>query len=270
MTSPSHTHHSSKYLRQRREAASREEQRMRRQKKLTSSQMETLMKTLEEELDFSKKANHVRIERLLQRAHQAKKVPSTPSPPPSSPSPQPALDVGRVQEQFSEIEQTKTMTVHHQLSAMDRDRVKALEQRLVSLKAQHTLWRDLSLMRQGVEIESTCMARKKLLMNFQWFPDLLSQLPDAVKADRYCQRLLELLSAHSQHSAQVGPDQWSKRKLISILSTLRPWELQSPETSAAIEFLIRHVIYILPEDYQQWMQYHAHCCSTRETPFLPT
>ena len=32
------------------------------------------MKTLEEELDFSKKANRVKIERLLQRAHQAKKV----------------------------------------------------------------------------------------------------------------------------------------------------------------------------------------------------
>lgn len=49
-----------------------------------------------------------------------------------------------------------------------RHRNEALEQRLASLKARHSLWQDLSIMRQGVEIETTGMARKKLLMNFNW------------------------------------------------------------------------------------------------------
>lgn len=49
-----------------------------------------------------------------------------------------------------------------------RDRQKALQQRLVSLRADHSIWRDLSVMREGLEIETTSMARKKLLMNFQW------------------------------------------------------------------------------------------------------
>ena len=50
-----------------------------------------------------------------------------------------------------------------------RDRSKALEQRLGHLDAHSSLRRDLSVMRQGVKIESTSMARNKLLMNFNWW-----------------------------------------------------------------------------------------------------
>ena len=60
------------------------------------------------------------------------------------------------------------MIVHHLSRLCCRHRGEALEQRLVSLQARHNLWQDLALMRRGVEIESTGMARKKLLMNFQW------------------------------------------------------------------------------------------------------
>ena len=35
--------------------------------------------------------------------------------------------------------------------------------------------------------------------------------------------------------AGVGPARMSKRRLIAVLGTLRPWELRSPEISAAVE-----------------------------------
>ena len=73
------------------------------------------------------------------------------------------------------------------------------------------------------------------------YSDLLSQLPDAVKSDRYCSKLLELLSDHAHYSTTVGPKKWSKKRLINILSTLRPWELQSPETAASIEVASRSI-----------------------------
>jgi hypothetical protein len=44
----------------------------------------------------------------------------------------------------------------------------ALYQRLGALKVTVNMWKDLAAMREGLEIESTSMARKKLLMNYKW------------------------------------------------------------------------------------------------------
>ena len=79
--------------------------------------MESLIKSVDEELNFSKKANKTRVQKMLQQ----QRVNQPPSLPSSSPhSHHTPLDVERVQELFAEVEVTKTMTVHHQLSAMDR------------------------------------------------------------------------------------------------------------------------------------------------------
>ena len=67
------------------------------------------------------------------------------------------------------------------------------------------------------------------------FPELLSRLPPEVHRDRYCQRLLASLEDLSRYMAGVGPARMSKRRLIAVLGTLRPWELCSPEISTAIE-----------------------------------
>ena len=72
------------------------------------------------------------------------------------------------------------------------------------------------------------------------FPDLLSRLPAAVRSDRYCSALLDIL--HSHHCREAGPDQWSKARLVAILSTLRPWELRSPETAAAVKVRLNSYI----------------------------
>ncbi len=90
-------------------------------------------------------------------------------------------------------------------------------------------------MREGVEIESTSMARKKLLMNYNWYSDLLSLVPAEARDSRYCQQLLVSLGELAQHTYTVGPKMLSKRKLIQVLGSLKPWELRSPEISAAVE-----------------------------------
>ena len=46
--------------------------------------------------------------------------------------------------------------------------MEALQQRLGSLKVSTHMWNDLASMREGLAIESTSMARKKLLMNYKW------------------------------------------------------------------------------------------------------
>lgn len=93
-------------------------------------------------------------------------------------------------------------------------------------------------MRQGVEIETTAMARRRLLMNYEWFPELLSQLPDAVKVNYYCKKLLLHLAELADYMSSVGPWKMSKKKLSQVLSTFRPWELHNPDIKTAIQVCV--------------------------------
>lgn len=51
---------------------------------------------------------------------------------------------------------------------LPRERQEAIEQRFSSLRVSGNMWADLKHMRQGVEIETTVMARNKLMMNYNW------------------------------------------------------------------------------------------------------
>lgn len=95
-------------------------------------------------------------------------------------------------------------------------------------------------MRQGVAIETTSMARRRLLMNYEWFPQLLSLLPEEVRTDHYCRKLLLNLAELADYMNQVGPWKMSKKKLTQVLASFRPWELCSPDIEAAVQVAISH------------------------------
>ena len=59
--------------------------------------------------------------------------------------------------------------VRHAPWPLHRDRHKALQQRFTSLQVSGNMWQDLAVMREGVEIETTAMARRRLLMNYEWW-----------------------------------------------------------------------------------------------------
>lgn len=128
-----------------------------------------------------------------------------------------------------------------------RDHGKATQQRFGSLEVSGNIWQDLKMMRQGVEIETTAMARRRLLMNYEWFPELLSQLPDAVKTNHYCRKLLVQLAQLADYMCDVGPWKMSKKKLSQVLATFRPWELCNPDIEAAVQVHIKVALLIWKE-----------------------
>ena len=81
-----------------------------------AAQMEELVKSVDKELNFSKKGAKVRV----QGAGHDPPLPLSLPPLSSLSSRQPQLEVERVRERFVETEVTKTMTIHHQLLAMKR------------------------------------------------------------------------------------------------------------------------------------------------------
>lgn len=80
-------------------------------------------------------------------------------------------------------------------------------------------------------------------------------MPEHVKADYYCSVLLTNLrivasvmrqvlnkilgrcacSVFKMMSSQEGPKQMSKKKLIKVLGSLKPWELKAPLVAATVK-----------------------------------
>ncbi|KAL5496963.1 hypothetical protein EMCRGX_G013344 [Ephydatia muelleri] len=223
---------------------------MRKQKKLTPAQLENLVAILDDELNYSKKQTRARLNTLMQEADEKMRVPTTDG---ASCDPVPvSLDVAEKMKMLSQADEERQMVVHEQLAAMERDRNKALQQRFTGLKITGNLWEDLSQMREGVHIESTSMARKKLLMNYSWYSDLYAMLPPNAKTDQYCCKLLGDLRRVSEYMFSVGPRKMSRRKMIQVLSTLRPWELQSPAVHSAVEFLITKMTLEVWNDFPEF------------------
>jgi len=67
------------------------------------------------------------------------------------------------------------------------------------------------------------------------YAELASSLPPEVKSDRYCNQLLRKLQVLADYMATIGPMKMSKEKLIQVLATLAPWELEAPDVEGAIK-----------------------------------
>lgn len=63
----------------------------------------------------------------------------------------------------------------------------------------------------------------------------MSLLPSEASSNQYCQQLMQHLSELANYMTSVGPSKMSKKKLMQVLATLRPWELQTPDVEAAIK-----------------------------------
>ena len=62
-------------------------------------------------------------------------------------------------------------------------------------------------------------------------------LPDYVQYAPKCMKLMAVLEEIAQYMSEVGPKRMSRRRLIQVLATRKPWELRSPEVAVAVEVI---------------------------------
>ncbi|XP_065897856.1 coiled-coil domain-containing protein 60-like isoform X2 [Dysidea avara] len=240
-----------------------EEKKAKRQKRLTPDQLKALESLVDEEFVYSKRQNKNRLKALLKEADERRVAEEMEQSTTAKVDfPQLMFDLPTIKQKFGGIEEGRNMIVHEQLSAMQKNRLRACQQKFSALKMTGKYWDDIDNMRESVSMETTAMAKKKLLMNYYWYEELDAQLPDHVKSDQYCKILLANLKILATYMCQVGPKHMSKKKLIKVLGSLKPWELRAPLVAATIKFIITKVIYIVEEDYQQWLENHAILCDT--------
>lgn len=231
----------------------KEEFRIRMQRRLSPEQIEKLKLLIEEELNRAKKRTRNSIKKLMEEKAMQNSVPS--HKPQKGTLPHINIDPDNIAASFDSVKETRDLIVHEQLSVMARERQEAIEQRFTALEISGNIWTDLTNMRQGVQIETTAMARNKLMMNYNWLVVLKRDLPSDALDNVYCKELLIDLSSMEEYMRVVGPTIMSQERLLSVLSLLRPWELESPIINWAIQFIIDSVIYIVPKDFQVWIEY---------------
>lgn len=99
-----------------------------------------------------------------------------------------------------------------------RDRHKALQQRFTSLQVSGNMWQDLAVMREGVEIETTAMARRRLLMNYEWWvcchcsverPMMSFKMTSSVSVEHHVVLLFNIYTCSSQIGGSHSKKDWT-------------------------------------------------------------
>ncbi|XP_062520917.1 uncharacterized protein LOC134195846 isoform X2 [Corticium candelabrum] len=139
----------------------------------------------------------------------------------------------------------KEVIVHEQLSAIQRDRYQTCRQKFMTLDGMQKkgkLWEDLETIRAGVATETAAMARRKLLMNYHWYHDLIMELPPGIQDDRFLAHILLRLRYLAKEFAELGPYRLSKNRLLRVLAHLRPWEREAPDIKKAIDVCLFEIM----------------------------
>ncbi|XP_062520916.1 uncharacterized protein LOC134195846 isoform X1 [Corticium candelabrum] len=163
----------------------------------------------------------------------------------------------------------KEVIVHEQLSAIQRDRYQTCRQKFMTLDGMQKkgkLWEDLETIRAGVATETAAMARRKLLMNYHWYHDLIMELPPGIQDDRFLAHILLRLRYLAKEFAELGPYRLSKNRLLRVLAHLRPWEREAPDIKKAIDFVRDHVIYTSLAEYEEYVAEREIAMATERRP----
>lgn len=82
------------------------------------------------------------------------------------------------------------------------------------------------------------------------FSELTSMVPDHIQRVPKCSKLLAVLEDIATYMCEVGPKKMSRKKLIQVLATRKPWELRNPDIAQAIE--ARNISELIPMHAQNY------------------
>ncbi|XP_065191968.1 uncharacterized protein LOC135823066 [Sycon ciliatum] len=165
-------------------------------------------------------------------------------------------DAEAIRKRFSISRARRDLIVQTQLMAMERERYKTCQQKfeaLMKLGPNERIWDVLRQVREGVETESAEMARRKLLMNYNWYEDLVLALPTASLTDRCCSLVITKLKHLIPTYVDLGPDKLDKKKLFGVFAQLEIWERELPPVREAINFVRNQVIFIPEKEFRSWL-----------------
>lgn len=153
---------------------------------------------------------------------------------------------------FNEVADEKALVLHDNLEVRDRTRLQVLERKLMCLETFNNIYKALDQMRSGSvlpDTETNEEMRQRVTEECKWYKDLLSNLPQEVRADRCCTLVLNKIAGYgSLEGRKISGSQFLK-----VLSTLRVWEICAPDINAAIEFVREKVVEMSELEFEDWL-----------------
>ncbi|XP_020617163.1 uncharacterized protein LOC110055123 isoform X2 [Orbicella faveolata] len=159
---------------------------------------------------------------------------------------------GDLKTKFNEVADEKALVLHDNLEVRDRSRLQVLERKLMCLETFNNIYKALDQMRSSSvvpETETNEEMRQRVTKECKWYKDLLSNLPQEVKADRYCTIVLNRIASYGSLEGR----KISSSQFLKVLSTLRVWEICAPDINAAIEFVREKIVEMSELEFEDWM-----------------
>lgn len=153
---------------------------------------------------------------------------------------------------FNEVADEKALVLHDNLEVRDRTRLQVLERKLMCLETFNNIYKALDQIRSGSvlpDTETNEEMRQRVTEECKWYKDLLSNLPQEVRDDRYCTLVLNKIASYgSLEGRKISGSQFLK-----VLSTLRVWEICAPDINPAIEFVREKIVEMSELEFEDWL-----------------
>lgn len=153
---------------------------------------------------------------------------------------------------FNEVAEEQALILHDNLEVRDRNRLQVLERKLVCLETFNNIYKALDQMRGSCivpDTETNEEMRQRVTEECKWYKDLLGNLPEDVKHDRYCTIVLNRIASYGSLEGR----KISSSQFLKVLSTLRVWEICAPDINAAIEFVREKVVEMSVLEFEDWL-----------------
>ncbi|XP_041361480.1 coiled-coil domain-containing protein 60-like isoform X2 [Gigantopelta aegis] len=173
-----------------------------------------------------------------------------------------------MRQKFSEVLEDKALSLHDILEQIDRDRMTKCQSKFMAMKAEgHNFHKNLRAMRLGsagmTYRPTTEQLKKKSTFKGNWYTDLVSSIPEALKEKWFYKKILKKLanfglpkcrrkSVKVQLAQVENTSKQSVYKFLKVLETIREWEICSPDISAAIEFCREKIVEMTVEEFEEW------------------
>lgn len=158
--------------------------------------------------------------------------------------------IKQLHEKFEEVKEDKALTLHETLERMEKEWLLVCESKYRAMSIDYTSYHQALVEMQNRTSDLLSESENEIKSNGKnWFTQLEHSIPLSLKSIWYYKIILQKLANFGL--GQIGS---KYGKFLKVLSGLQPWQICSPDISAAIEFFRAKIIDMTVEEYERWFQ----------------
>ncbi|CAI9720513.1 Hypothetical predicted protein [Octopus vulgaris] len=156
-----------------------------------------------------------------------------------------------LRQKFEDVKEDKAFSLHDTLEKIEKENLLVCQSKYRAISADHFSYRHVLNEMRRKTVSQFNKFDEKIVPDNNWFVELQEKIPSALKSLWYYKAILHKLSKFS--FVKFG-ERLSAYKFLKVLSTLEPWDICSPDISAAIEFCRAKITDITIEEYEIWFR----------------